>query len=211
MRRIGRWRGVVLGCGLAAGVAMPALAQRGRFEVTPFAGGYVPTSALGQLRIANVLPGTAQFRGQMSTAGAVGGRLGYWTGQRWGVEGSYFYSSSDFQITIGPVSGTVDAAVQGGSLKAFFRATNENSGTDLFVSGGVMGITHEGQAFRLPGNQFDMGGVVGAGLHVVMSPQLTLRIDGDLMVYSYRSELQFTARTQTDVLMTVGLGFRLGR
>jgi len=212
MRRSGWLRAMVLGCGLLGFGASGAAAQR-RIEVTPFIGGYVPTTSLGRMRVGHVLSQPVQVTGEMQTTGAFGGKLDVWTGRRWGFEGAYFYAPSNLRIATGPVGGTVKANVQGGIIKAFFQATNENSGTDLFLSAGGMTIQHGGQAFDQAANQLDFGGDLGGGLHVVMSSQVTFRIDFDFMVYPWSfgvSDLNFT-KTQTDLLVTVGLALKLTR
>jgi hypothetical protein len=200
---------LVLAATAAAAAAGPAEGQR-RLTVTPFAGGLIPTTELGQLRIGGLTPQPFVFRGQMRTSGALGGRMGLWLTPRWGVEGSYFYSKSDFSITNGPFTASIDAEVQGGTFKAFYQATSEGTGTDLVLSAGLVGMHHGGRAFQLASEQFDVGGAVGGGLYVQMSPQVTLRIDGDLLIYRWSAGPAFPARTQTDVLMTAGLAFRFG-
>jgi hypothetical protein len=212
MRRRGWARAAVLGCGLLGVGVSPATAQR-RVEITPFVAGYVPTTGLGRMRVGHVLSQPVQVTAEMQTTGAFGGKLDVWTGSRWGIEGLYFYAPSSLRIATGPVGGTVKANVQGGLLKAFFRATNENSGTDLFVSAGGTAIQHAGQAFDLAANQLDFGGTVGGGLHVIMSSQVTFRIDADLMVYPWSFGVVGLndTKTQTDLLVSVGLALKLAR
>jgi len=194
-----------------AGYGSANAQQHGGLSITPFVGGLVPTSALGQLRIAGLTPTPFVFEGEMKTAGAFGARVGYSLGRRWGVEGSYFYSSSDFRITAGPFSTTVDAEVQGGTLKAFYQATAEGTGTDLLIAAGVVGVSHGGRAFQLARDQFDLGGTVGAGLHIVMTQQLTLKFDGDLLVYPWSAGPGFANALQTDLLLAIGVGFSFNR
>ncbi len=212
MRRSGWARAAVLGCGLLGLGAAPAMAQR-RVEITPFVAGYVPTTALGQLRVAHIFSTPQLVTGEMQTTGAFGGKLDVWTGSRWGLEGVYFYSPSTFRITKGIFSGTLNAKVQGGLLKAFFRATDENSGTDLFLTAGATAIEHSGQAFELTANQLDFGGNVGGGLHVIMSSQMTFRIDADFMIYPWSAGVTGldASKTQTDLMVSVGLALKLAR
>lgn len=212
MRRSDWLRAVALWCGLTGLGTAGAAAQR-RIELTPFVAGYVPTTNLGRMRVGHILTAPVQITGEMETNGALGGRLGVWTGDRWGLEGTFFYAASDLRVATGPVSGTVDASVQGGFLQAFFRATNQGSGTDLFLRAGASAVKHAGQAFDLAFKQLDFGGAVGGGLHVVMSPQVTFRIDADLLVYPWSfgaTDLNQT-RMQSDFLASLGLAFRLGR
>ena len=209
LRTLGR------GC-MAGGFAMllaaaPSSAQGGRLVLTPFFGGVIPTARLGSLRIGGLTPQPFIFGAEVNTGGALGGRVGYWIGERWGVEGSYFWSSADVRLTGGPFSATREAELQGGTLKLFWQATAAGTGTDILLSGGLMGIEHRGSAFLLAADQFDVGGAIGAGLHVEMSPLVTFRVDGDMLVYKWACGCGFPATTQTDVLMTVGLGIRFSR
>jgi len=210
--RSARQLGTIVATAVAlAGSGSASAQQHGGLSITPFVGGLIPTSALGQLRIAGVTSTPQVFEGEMKTAGAFGARVGYWLGRRWGVEGTYFYSSSDFRITAGPFPRSVDAKVQGGTLKGFYQATAEGTGTDLLVTAGVLGVSHGGRAFQLARDQFDLGGTVGAGLHVVMTQQLTLKLDGDLLVYPWSAGPGFANALQTDLLVTVGVGFSFNR
>lgn len=197
-------RGITLGV-VACLVATAAGAQR-RLTVTPFAGGLIPTSTLGQLTISGLT-----VRGETKTAGVIGGRAALWLGPRWGIEGSYFYSSADFTIVSGPFTQSIDADVQGGTAKVFFQATSAGTGTDIVVGAGLLGIQHGGPAFELASEQFDVGGVVGAGLHVELSPVATFRLDGEALLYRWSAGPSFAASTQTDLMMTVGLALRFGR
>jgi hypothetical protein len=191
--------------------AATSSAQSGRMVLTPFFGGIIPTAALGSLRIAGLTPQPFVFRGEVNTGGALGGRVGYWVSERWGIEGSYFWSSADVRLTGGPFSARREAELQGGTLKLFWQATAAGTGTDILLSGGLMGIEHRGSAFQLASDQFDIGAAVGGGLHVAMSPLVTFRVDGDMLLYRYAFGPGFPVTTQADVLMTVGLGIRFSR
>jgi len=203
-------RRTAIAAGWAFTVSTAAVAQQ-KLELTPFLAGFVPLSTLGSVRVPLSGGQPNVVDGQMKTSGAFGGRLSVWVGERWGLEGSYFLSTSDLRITSGVFSRSVDAEMHGGSVKAFFQATNEPTGTDLLVSGGVSGILHRGPAFSLANEQLDLGGVLGGGLHVVMSPLVTFRIDGEIYLYRYAFAPGFASVTQTDLLMTVGLGLKLAR
>ncbi len=206
------WKPALLAAFSLAVVAGPALAQkRRRIEFTPFVGGLIPTKQLGSIRVPGLGSTPISVTGEMLTAGGFGGRATVYGTGRLGVEGTYFMSGNDMRIAVGPFNRTFDANVQGGSVKAVFEATTAGTGTDLVLSGGISGIQHGGPAFQFASDQFDIGGVVGGGLHIVMSPMVTLRFDGDLYVYQWSAGPGFGSRTQSDVMMTVGLGLRLGR
>jgi hypothetical protein len=197
---------------LAAGAMLAAEArgQDRRIELTPFVAGFIPTTALGSIRVPGF--GTVlTVEGDVTASPAFGARLTVIGPGRLGVEAAGFYGTSDLRITGGPFTTTIDAEQVGGALKGVYRATSENTGTDLMLSAGVSGIHHGGEAFRFASNQFDIGGVLGAGLHITMSPQLTLRFDGEAYLYQWSFGPTFASRTQVDLLMTAGLGLRLRR
>lgn len=201
----------VLGLAVLAG---PAVAQkRRRIEFTPFVGGLIPTTRLGAIRVPNPCGGSTPtlVTGEMLTGGGFGGRATVYGTGRLGVEGTYFMARNSMRVAVGPCYRSFDANVQGGSVKAVFEATSAGTGTDLVLTAGVSGIKHGGTAFQFAADQFDVGGVLGAGLHLVMSPMVTLRFDGDFYVYRWSAGAAFASRTQSDVMMTAGLGLRLGR
>ncbi|MFN0177816.1 MAG: hypothetical protein ACKVZ0_03385 [Gemmatimonadales bacterium] len=194
-------------------IASPAIAQRPRVVFTPFVGGYIPFSDLGSIDLNiggfNV---TAAARG--TTVATFGARFGYYTRGRVAVEGSFFTAASKTRLTVGGTRlSDVDGDVQGGSVKAAYRVTDRRTDTDFFVSAGLSGTKHSGDVFTsaLAEDQFDIGGVVGMGLHVLLSPQVTFRVEGDLNLYKWSLNRLLASRTQTDLLLTAGLGLRLGR
>ena len=197
--------------GLAV-LVRPGVAQkRRRIEFTPFVGGLIPTSRLGAIRIPGLGGSPIQVTGEMLTGAAFGGRATIYGTGRLGVEGTYFMARNKMRVAVGPFNQSFDANVQGGSVKAVFEATSGGTGTDLVLTAGVSGIKHGGTAFQFASDQFDVGGVVGGGLHIVMSPMVTLRFDGDFYVYRWSAGAAFASRTQSDLMMTAGLGLRLGR
>ncbi len=199
--------------GLAVLVSPIAAQKRRRIEFTPFVGGLIPTTRLGAIRVPNPCGGSTptQVTGEMLTGSGFGGRATVYGTGRLGVEGTYFMARNKMRVAGGgPCYRTFDANVQGGSVKAVFEATTAGTGTDLVLTAGVSGIKHGGTAFQFASNQFDIGGVVGGGLHLVLSPMVTLRFDGDLYVYRWRAGAAFASQTQSDVMITAGLGLSLG-
>lgn len=187
-----------------------ARAQAVHVEVTPFIGAFIPTAALGLVRVRPLGP-TITNKAEMTSSMTLGGRIDVYSRGRVGVQGMYFHSSGGMRTTNGPVPFTPKAVVQGGAVKVNYQATAAQTGTDLVLSLGVSGISHSGAAFALDGNNFDMGGVVGGGLHIVVSPTVTLRFDGDLLLYRFASAALFPRTTQSDLMISAGLGLKLGR
>ncbi|MEO8449673.1 MAG: hypothetical protein ABI647_07790 [Gemmatimonadota bacterium] len=192
-------------------LARPAtLGAQQRFEITSYAGGYIPTTKLGiiQLRLAGT---PTSLEAEAATAAGLGARLGFWGNGRLAVEASYFYSKPKLRSTTGFLTQTVEGTVQSGSLVAMYRVTGGQTGTDLVIKGGIVGINHGGPGFQLASGQFDLGGTVGAGLRMDLSRTATFRIDGETFLYSWSPGPAFNDRFQTDVVMSAGLALRLGR
>jgi hypothetical protein len=191
--------------------AIPAAAQRAKFTITPFVGAFIPTQELGSIDLP-ISGTTTTVTAEQKTGAAFGGRIGFTPG-RFGVEGSYYYASSKSRISVGILGREDDASVQGGSLKLTFQATDGSSNTDVIISAGVSGISRSGDIFRLSQavDQFDVGGVVGLGLHLAISPRVSIRLDGDASYskWSWRGSVPNSG--QVDLLLTAGLGLRLGR
>ena len=193
-------------------VAAPAArAQAVHVEVTPFIGGFVPTAALGSLRVNLGLGAPINVKTELTSAVAFGGRIDVMSRGRFGLQGVYFHSNGGVRTTVAPVPKTFDAVVQGGALKVNYQATSAQTGTDLVLSAGVAGVSHSGAAFALTGNQFDAGAALGAGLHVVINPSVTLRFDTDLFVHKIQVLPIFPSVTMGDLVVTAGLGLKLGR
>ena len=210
--------GVTLRPGLPLAVAItvlsaaPARAQHWVLTLTPFAGAYVPTKPLGDVAIPAV-PNT-NFLVESKSGGAFGAKLGLSSrGRRWGLEGTYFLASSKTRTSVGLLSHEDKGEVQGGSLKAVFRVTDGKTDTDFFVSAGVSGQSHSGDVIVLKTsqNKFDVGGVVGLGLHLTLSPQVTFRLDTDASFYSWSYAKGLPSTRQVDFLIAAGLGLKLGR
>jgi len=195
-----------------AGQLGRAEAQRAKFTITPFVGAFIPTQELGAIDLP-IGGSTTTVTAELKTGAAFGGRIGFTPAGRFGLEGSYYYASSGSRISLGILGREDDASVQGGSLKVTFQATDGSSTTDVILSAGVSGISRSGDIFRLAQavDQFDVGGVVGLGLHLSVSPQVTIRLDGDASYskWSWRGSIPNSG--QLDLLLTAGLGLKFGR
>jgi hypothetical protein len=196
---------------IATCAAASARAQRARIVLTPFIGGYVPTTDLGSIRVPFSAGAVGVFGARMNAAPMFGARLGYWATERFGVEVSYFLVTSKVRVTTGILSANFDAEVQGASFKALYQLSNSTSGSDFFVSGGLGGVRHGGQAFNLVGSSTDLAGIIGPGVFITLSPQVRLRIDGDLMVYPWSAAAEFPSKTQVDLVVSAGMAIRLTR
>jgi hypothetical protein len=157
---------------------------------------------------------TTTVRAELKKGPAFGGKLTFMPhGGRFGVEGTYFYAPSKTRITVGLLGRDDDASVQGGSLKALVRATDGKTDTDVIFSAGLSGTSRSGDVFRLSQavDQLDIGGVVGASLQLVLSPQVAFRLDGDASFYKWNWRGSVPNTGQLDLLIVAGLALKLGR
>ena len=201
----------VLALGWLAVSPPAATAQIKRVEVTPLAGGYIPTKTLGPVQLDFSGQTFTADESEMKTAGVFGGRIAMWPGESWAVEGSFLWSGSDMRATVGQFVVTRDAEVRAGSLKLVYRPSPGTTGTDVVVNAGIGGIQHRGAAFRLTTGQLDVAGAFGAGLRVEMTEQVTLRIDGEGFIYSWSAGSGSPGNTQLDIMLSAGLALRLRR
>lgn len=195
---------------MVAATAVPAAGQT--VEITPFVGGFIPTGRLGSIQVSNLpISNTLTVKGEMVAKAIFGGRIAYRGKGRLGAEATYLTGTPDMRVAVGGLNQNLAATLDVGSLKLVYQATSEQSGTDLFLSGGLMGIRHSGKAFSIGGAQTDLGGAVGGGLRIAMSPVVSLRFDGDLLLYRFQAAPLLSATLQHDFVMTAGLAIRLGR
>lgn len=187
-----------------------AQAQRWRASLTPFVGAYVPTKDLGRITV-NISGANTSVDATMRAGPVFGAKLNLTNRGRLGIEANYFYANSKTRITLGILGREEDGNVQGGSLRATYRVTDRRTDTDLYLSAGVGGQKHSGTLLRLTQDAFDIGGVFGAGLHLTLSPQVVLRIDGDANIYSWSPARSLASAGQLDFLLIAGLALRLGR
>ena len=199
--------------GLAMLVMVPvAQAQRWRASLTPFAGAFIPTKNLSQVTItAGGVDVSAA--GKMKAGATFGAKINLSSRGRLGIEAGYFYASSKVGLTIlnGVLGTERDGSVQGGLLRATFRATDGQTDTDVYFAAGLSGQKLSSDAFRLGQEKFNIGGSVGAGLRLAVSPQVAIRFDGDANLYSWRFRTGLPSTSQLDLLLTAGLELRLSR
>jgi|GEM_PF-4336450 len=211
---MGRLFGSVVGMVAVLALGGPDVlpAQRAKVVLTPLVGGYVPLTDLGSASV-SIGGQNVTASAKMQAAPLFGAKFGYYPRGRFGLEVGYFFSSPKSRISVGASGREDDGEVQGGSLKGSYRLTDGTTDTDFFLSAGLSGTNHGGDLFDATQaqDQFDVGGAVGAGLHVQLSPQVTLRVEGDLNVYKWSQFRIVSSKTQADFLLTAGLGLRLGR
>lgn len=216
----------VLASFLVLAFTTPAAAQDKTVEFTPFAGVYLST--------ADLISETATFEGvdfeasfKQKTALAFGGRVTGWFTDMVGLEGDFAYALSDVEISAagGGTAADVDAdaglwAGSGALVLAFpagemaeFRAKGglavigHTSSDDEDLDGGSLWEDVDGTT--------DVGGVLGIGLHLMISDNIGVRIDAQDYLYSAKFGDSDTGETdsqfQNDLLFTAGLSIGLGQ
>src|SRR5262245_374310 len=104
-----------LSAAIKVGSVLPvAVEAQTKLEVTPFVAGFIPISPLGSIRVPLINNQPTVVDGEMKTSGAFGGRISMWAAEQWGLEGTFFFASSDLRITSGVFSRTFDAQMKGG-------------------------------------------------------------------------------------------------
>ena len=199
--------------GLALLVMVPvAHGQRWRASLTPFAGAFVPTKNLSQVTVtASGIDVSAA--GKMKAGAAFGAKINLSSRGRWGVEAGYFYAPTKVRLTIlGAALGTErDGSVHGGLLRTTVRGTDGTTAIDTYFAAGLSGQKLSSDAFRLGQEKFTVGGSVGAGVRLPVSPQVAIRFDADANLYSWRFRTGLPSTSQLDFLLAAGLELRLGR
>lgn len=188
---------------LVTTLAASAHAQA-RMELTPLVGAFLPTSNLASIPIS----GSVTARGKLKAAPAFGARFSIVGQSGLGVEATYFYAASKLELSTGPLSQSIDGHVEGGNLKLVFQPRQTGS-VGFALSGGVAGLKHAGDVFDVLSDQFDIGGVLGAGLRIPLSPGMMMRIDGEGFLYSWSAGEPFSSASQTTLLLSAGLAIRL--
>ena len=198
---------------LALVVLAPASAagQGSRVYLTPYGGAFIPATSLGKFLVYDRSDNPIVLDANLETSAGFGGRLGYWPRERFGIEGSFFYTKGNLKVTDGQSSALFDSELKIGSVKALLQVSPGTTGTDFVVSAGVAGVYHGGPAYGVSGATTKVGGTVGSGLHIDISPLLLLRLDGEALVYDWRARSDLPSAMQLDLLFTAGLAIRLSR
>ncbi|MDX1567728.1 MAG: outer membrane beta-barrel protein [Longimicrobiales bacterium] len=218
-----RFAGVLLLLLLGVGGATPLDAQTsdGRFEVTPRVGVHIPLA--DRIRSTGTGGGgsTSELVIEQEVGPVIGAGLTAWLTESWGVEGSLGYSVSNLRVTVDgappPGDGEADAALWSGTVGAVFRRTLGNR-TSLRLMGGLMILDHadRGGSTTWEGTRgtTDLGGFLGAGVHIGLSDRTAFGIDARDYVFPAQFEGigigSTDRRLQNDLVLTAGLTFELG-
>ena len=210
-------------------VAAPAAAQI-QVDLIPYAGAYFTTNDLVAINLAGSAGDTATLKTSQRPAVLLGGRVDVWLSPTWGVEGNFAYAFSDGELKSSFGGGTEDLCTTGadcsayvwyGSVKALYRIkpAPESQYTVHFAAGGA--YIGRGGAFYDEGDATDtsdIGGVIGIGVDVAVSPMFGVAVDLEDYVYTYKTDIEIDGTTypasskiQNDLVFSVGLVIHLGR
>jgi hypothetical protein len=191
--------------------APPAAGQGPRVYLSPYGGAFIPARSLGKVLVLDLSDNPIVLDGKLETSAGFGGRLAYWPGYRFGVEGSFFYTKGSLKVTDGHSSALFDSELQIGSVKGLMQLSQGTTGSDFIVSAGLAGVHHGGPAYYVSGATTKLGGTVGTGLHIDIGPQVGLRLDGEALVYDWRARGDLPSAMQVDLMITAGIAIRLSR
>jgi hypothetical protein len=195
----------------------PGMAQS-KLELTPFAGVYLPTSDV--LEVRDVFTAGDRLTAKHQRAVIFGGRLAMWVTERVAVEGSFGYSPSKVEATytdpgVDSSSEKVDARVIVASGRVLLALGPQGRSTSWHVvlGGGV--TAHGGDAWEGGSGTTNIGGVVGFGGRFRVSPAVEIRVDVEDNLFSARvregsSGTQSDARFQNDLVISAGLSIPFG-
>ena len=121
----------------------------------------------------------------------------------WSVEGTLAFAPSSIEgtSTLGQTV-SVDTNLLLYGLDALYTFPSENPLMEFFVAGGVGAKTHSPSDGD---SQTNIGGNLGAGLRVWLSPTMAIRFEGRDYISSYEG-LSGSA-LQNDILISVGVSF----
>jgi len=191
---------------LILSVSTSAVSQGPKFELTPYAGVYVPLTNVFQLVL---LP----IQGTHQAAVSFGGRATFWFGGPFGLEGSFNYAPSD--ITGGILNETVtgEAYVWAASGRFMIRVGRLTSPVALLLGGGIGYIGRGGEAYT----DFENNGAVGYSGTVALRFKITdnVAIRLDLEDYIYMSKFLFQdveteGQLQFDLILAAGVSIGFG-
>ena len=186
------------------GFAPPVVAQR--ISIAPTIGVYIPTTEL--VKAVN----GQDFKHQVSLT--IGGRLGIWFGNRFGIEGTGTYVPSKLTFTDTGQS-TEDANLFFGTGRVTLFLIPVTSPVWVSLNGGVGVVHRSGAAYANSTDRSDVGGAFGASVGIRLGHLLAFQVNADDYIYNASTDIPGItptdpSRRQNDVQLSFGLGFPLG-
>jgi hypothetical protein len=195
---------------------------KGRVELTPYLGMYLPVADI----IQQSDPGSGvSLSFKQKSALSFGGRLTYGLSDRAALEGGFGYTSSDVKLELsGLGSAALGGTVMTASARVLYRLNQPSAPTGWHLIGGVAMISRGGDIWdqlesggvRVDGRT-DFGAVIGGGVRLPMGRRLALRIDVEDYVHQAKftiddgvTPLDTESQLQNDLVISVGLAIQLG-
>lgn len=194
-------RAVLIAGVLVAGTR-PLQAQR--ISIAPNIGVYIPTTELVKAASGQ------QFKQEVSIT--LGGRLGFFFGQRFGVEFTGAYAPSKLKFTSTGTS-KEDANIFTGGGRLTYLLLPWSSPVAFMLTGGVGVIHRSGTFYQDVQKKTDVGGTAGASARFRLGKLLRLQLTAEDYIYKPKADLPgFTTadkKTQNDINLSVGIGIPL--
>ena len=202
-------RSTIAVCSLISALAVavtPLSAQR--VSLSPTIGVYIPTSEL--VKAAN----GEEFKQEIALA--VGGRLGFYFGPRFGILTSVSYVPSNLRFTLNQNETKTDANLLFGTTRATYLVIPYTSPVWLGINAGASLVKRGGKAYEEETDKTDIGGVVGTTVGFRLGSFLSFYVAAEDYIYG-RTFVDASSgtldekKTQNDVQLAVGFGIPLSR
>ncbi|MDQ6829994.1 MAG: hypothetical protein M3081_14130 [Gemmatimonadota bacterium] len=184
-------------------LAMPVSARAQKFELSPFAGAFVAPTNIAEARGLTM---------HQQPGFLIGARGTWWKGGHYGAEATFAYVRSNAKESGSSTSRTQSAQLGASSIRLAWRP--DSIGSALRLSGGLGMVAHGGTAYGSADGRSDLALALGAGWRVPISGTVAWRVDLDDYLYSASFGVGSTkskSKLQSDVLLSVGVIFRLGQ
>ena len=188
---------------------VPAASQATPIDLSLYGGYYAPQS-----NVLDVSTGrTSILQAAKSEAPGLGGALTIWLNDRIGLQGSAFYSDGTVtgQILNEEVGEMGATSFFGGGRVVLGLGGKDGRPNVLQLSAGLM---YTSLQYELVDGATHGSGVLGAALHLPVSPSVGLRLGVDDYIYDVwwvAGDARTDPLRQHDVVATVGLTFFTGR
>lgn len=198
------WARDVLIAGVLLAGAYPLQAQR--ISIAPNIGVYIPTTELVKAASGQ------EFKQEVSIT--LGGRLGFFFGQRFGVEFTGAYAPSSLKVTSAGLGTKEDANIFTGSGRLTFLLLPWSGPVAFMLTGGVGVINRSGAFYKDVAKKTDVGGTAGASARFRLGKLLRLQLTAEDYIYKPKAEIPGFSptdlkKTQNDVHLSVGIGIPL--
>jgi hypothetical protein len=193
-----------------AGAALPRSAAA-QVEFTPFFASYYAVTPIN-----SDVDGTGTIEERQTPAPAVGGRLTFWLGSSFGIEGAGSFALSGTRFvadndTGGDAGFSLGGTLITGSGRLLYRPARTN--LHLLIGGGVVSRGGDTWDFTNITSKTDIGGVVGFGVKAAVTPKFSLNVGVESFLYSADPDgdgAAYDTEFQADIYVTIGIPISFG-